>query len=98
MTYLKSIDAQLVEVEPMYILSIRKLVSMQECTRGYDQFFSKLYRRIAKDGLTIIGPPMTIYHSEEYLLEGYDIEFAIPIREYVKGTRDFTPGLCLKHH
>lgn len=96
LTYLKSIDAQLIEVEPMYILSIRKLVSMQECAKGYDQFFSVLYRWIAKDGLTIIGPPMTIYHSEEYLLEGYDIEFAIPIREYATATKDFTPGLCLK--
>lgn len=27
---------------------------------------------------------------------GLDIEFAVPIKEYVTGTRDFHPGLCLK--
>ena len=27
---------------------------------------------------------------------GLDTEFAIPIKEYATGTRDFCPGLCLK--
>ncbi|MCY6959670.1 GyrI-like domain-containing protein [Clostridium brassicae] len=93
---LKDLDIMLVEVPAMYILSIRKLVSIEECNLGYDMFFNQLYKRIAEDDLTMIGPPMTIYHSEEYLFEGYDIEFAIPIKEYAIGTKDFNPGLCIK--
>ncbi|GAA0741902.1 MerR family transcriptional regulator [Clostridium oceanicum] len=93
---LKDLDIKLVEVPAMYILSIRKLVSIEECKLGYDLFFNQLYKKIAEEGLTIIGPPMTIYHSEEYLSEGYDIEFAIPIKEYATGTKDFNPGLCIK--
>lgn len=93
---LKDLGIALVEVSAMYILSIRRLVSMEECKLGYDVFFNQLYKRIAEDGLTMTGTPMTIYHSQEYLLEGYDIEFAIPIKEYVTGTKDFNPGLCIK--
>lgn len=39
---------------------------------------------------------MVLFHSAEYSLSGMDTEFAIPVREYVTGTRDFHPGLCLK--
>ncbi len=95
-TNFKDLDIKLVEVTPMYILSIRKLVSMEECNLGYDIFFDQLKKRILEDNLTIIGGPMTIYHSDEYLFEGYDIEFAIPIKEFVTGTKDFNPGLCIK--
>lgn len=93
---IKDLDIMLLEVPVMYILSIRKLVSIEECNLGYDVFFNQLYKRIAEDGFTMIGPPMTIYHSDEYLFERYDIEFAIPIKEYVTGTKDFNPGLCIK--
>lgn len=92
----KDLGIELVEVQAMYILSIRKLVSIEECNLGYDLFFNQLYKKIAEEGLTMIGPPMTIYHSEEYSSNGYDIEFAIPIKEYVTGTKDFNPGLCIK--
>ena len=39
---------------------------------------------------------MVLFHSEEFSPFGLDIEFAIPVKEYVTGTRDFYPGLCLK--
>ena len=39
---------------------------------------------------------MALFHSAEYTPAGWDTEFAIPIKEYVTGTRDFCPGLCLK--
>lgn len=92
----KDLGIMLVEVPSMYILSIRKSVSIEECNLGYDMFFNQLYKRIAEECLTMTGPPMTIYHSEEYSAEGYDIEFAIPIKEYATGTKDFNPGLCIK--
>jgi DNA-binding transcriptional MerR regulator len=92
----KNIDILLLEVPAMNILSIRKSVSIEECNSGYDIFFSRLFTKIAEQGLTMIGPPMTIYHSEEYSSDGYDIEFAIPIKEFVTGTKNFNPGLCIK--
>ena len=39
---------------------------------------------------------MFLFHSAEYSPAGLDTEFAIPVQEYVTGTRDFCPGLCLK--
>ena len=39
---------------------------------------------------------MILFHSAEYSPTGLDTEFAIPVQEYVTGTRDFYPGLCLK--
>ncbi|MNW51152.1 Bacterial transcription activator, effector binding domain [compost metagenome] len=39
---------------------------------------------------------MTIYHSSEYNPEGNDTEFAVPVKENVKGTRDLPGGLCAK--
>ncbi|NFM15859.1 MerR family transcriptional regulator [Clostridium sporogenes] len=96
MAYLENIDVQLVEVSAMCILSVRKMVSIEDCEEGYGKFFNPIFEKIATGKLTIIAPPMTIYHSTEYTPSGYDIEFAIPIKEYVVGTREFHPGLCLK--
>jgi len=96
MSYFENIDIQLVECEPMCILSVRKMVTVSDCAQGYGQFFNLLYKKIATDNLTMIGSPMTIYHSKEYKIDGYDIEFAIPIKEFVTGSRNFAPGLCIK--
>ena len=62
----------------------------------YSNCFSKLLEKIKEDKLTITNPPMALFHSSEYSPFGLDTEFAIPIKECVKGTRDFNPGLCLK--
>lgn len=51
---------------PICILSVRKLVLLEDCSKGYGPFFSMLHRRIAEESLTMAGPPMTIYHSSEY--------------------------------
>lgn len=96
MSYLQTIDVQLVEVSEMYLLSIRKMVREYEMTKMYKECFSKLFRRIADDKLRILAPPMVLFHSDEFSPFGLDIEFAVPIKEYVIGTRDFHPGLCLK--
>ena len=96
MSYLESIEVQLVEIPRMYLLSIRKMVDEFEFTKEYENSFSKLFRKITDDKLTMLAPPMVLFHSEEFSPFGLDTEFAIPIKEYVKGTRDFYPGLCLK--
>ncbi|MBE5967487.1 MAG: MerR family transcriptional regulator [Lachnospiraceae bacterium] len=96
MSYLESFDIQLVEVPKMYLLSFRKMVHEYDFTEEYGICFSKLLRKIADDKLTMLAPPMVLFHSAEFSPSGLDTEFAIPVKEYVKGTRDFYPGLCLK--
>nr|WGD64984.1 hypothetical protein P5652_21595 [Bacillus subtilis] len=62
------------------------MLSSDDYALGYEKYFSRLYERIAVDKLTLLGTP--IYHSPEYNPAGNDTEFAIPIEETVRGTRD----------
>jgi len=96
MSYLESIDVKLVEVPMMLLLSIRKMVHKYNFPEEYSNCFSQLFRKIADSKLTMLAPPMVLFHSEEFSHLGLDTEFAIPVKEYVTGTRDFYPGLCLK--
>lgn len=96
MSYLESINVKLVEVPKMYLLSIRKMVYKDGFAEAYGIYFGKLVRKIADDKLTMIAPPMVLFHDEEFSSFGLDTEFAVPVKEYVTGTRDFYPGLCLK--
>ncbi|MFA6844085.1 MAG: MerR family transcriptional regulator [Sphaerochaetaceae bacterium] len=96
MSYLESIDVQLAEVPMMYLLSIRKMVHEGDFVEEYGNCFGRLSRKVADDKLTITSPLMVLFHSAEFSPLGLDTEFAIPIKEYVTGTRDFYPGLCLK--
>lgn len=96
MSYLESIDVQLIEVPMMYLLSIRKMVHEYGFAEEYGNCFRKLFRKIADNKLTMLAPPMVLFHSAEFSQLGLDTEFAVPVKEYVTGTRDFHPGLCLK--
>ena len=96
MSYLDDIDVELVDVPKMYLLSIRKMVEANNFSDEYVLNFGKLFSKIQKENLTISNPPMVLFHSDEYTPFGLDTEFAIPIKEYATGTRDFCPGLCLK--
>lgn len=96
MSYLDHIEVQLVETQPMNILYVRQMMSSDDYASGYKKYFSRLYEKIATEKLTLLGMPMTFYHSPEYNPAGNDTEFAIPIEETVKGTRVLTGGLCAK--
>ena len=96
LSYLEHIDVQLVEVPKMYLLFIRKMVHESEFTEEYSFCYHKLFKKIQDDNLTFLAPPMVLFHSAQYSSCGLDTEFAIPVKEYVTGTRDFHPGLCLK--
>ncbi len=96
MSYLENYDVQPAEVPKMCILSIRKTVPEHELPEEYGDCFRKLFEKIADGRLTVLAPPMVLFHSAEFSSFGLDIEFAVPIKEYVTGTRDFNPGLCLK--
>ena len=96
MSYMDNIDVQLVDVPLMYLLSIRKKVQPVNYPTEYEKCFGKLFRKIATGKLTMSAPPMVLFHSAEFTPDGLDTEFAIPVQEYATGTRDFSPGLCLK--
>ena len=96
MSYMENFDVKLVEIPNMNILYIRKMVQQHEFPLEYANCFGELLKHIEDNKLTITNPPMALFHSSEYSPFGLDTEFAIPIQEYVKGTRDFNPGLCLK--
>ena len=72
------------------------MVQEHEFALEYTNCFSELLKNIEDNKLTMTSPPMVLFHSDEYSPFGLDTEFAIPIKEYVTGTRDFNPGLCLK--
>ncbi|MGE7613382.1 MerR family transcriptional regulator [Paenibacillus sp. NPDC101420] len=96
MSYLNKIEVQLIETKPMHILFTRQMLSSDDYALGYGKYFSKLYETIATEKLTLLGTPITIYHSEEYNPTGNDTEFALPIEEIVNGTRELREGLCAK--
>ena len=96
MSYMENIGVQLMEVPKMNLLSVRKMVQREEFPGAYAELFGKLFKTIALERLTMLGAPMVLFHSEEYSHLGLDTEFAIPVIESVTGTRDFSPGLCLK--
>lgn len=96
MSMVDDIEVQLVETQPMNILYIRKMMTSDDYAQGYGAYFSRLYERIATENLTLLGMPITFYHSPEYNPAGNDTEFAIPIAEPVIGTREMPGGLCAK--
>lgn len=91
MSYLESIDVQLTEIPKMYLLSIRKNVLEHEFPEEYGTCFRKLFRNMEEKKLTAAAPPMVLFHGDEYTPFGLDTEFAIPVKEYATGTRDFCP-------
>jgi DNA-binding transcriptional MerR regulator len=96
MSYLDDIEVQLVETKPMNILYMRQMMSSVDYAQGYGNYFSMLYEKIATQQLTLLGMPMTIYHSPEYNPVGNDTEFAIPIGEAIQEARALSGGLCAK--
>lgn len=90
MAYLDQIEVRLVETRPMNLLSVRKVITPEE----YTPIIASLMERIAREGLTPAGPPMTLYHHEEYSPTANDTEIAIPVREAAAGTRALPGQLC----
>ena len=96
MSYIKDLDVKFVEVPSMNIIYIRKMVQEYEFVKEYSNCFGKIFNKIKDDKLTITAPPMVLFYSSEYSPFGLDTEFAIPVKEYITGSREFNPGLCLK--
>lgn len=96
MSYLDKIDVQFIDVSPINILSIRKMILEDGFPQEYQKCFGALLERINKGNLKVSSPPMVLFHSDEFTPQGLDTEFAIPVKEKTMGTRLFDPGPCLK--
>lgn len=96
MSFVEDMDVTLVDFPMRYLLSVRKDVIKPDYEMEYMKCFGQLFRRIADEKLTVAAPPMVLFYGSEHTPQGLDTEFAIPVEEYVTGTRDFMPGLCLK--
>lgn len=96
MAYLDDIEVQLSEIPNMYLLSMRRMVRECEFPDMYAYCFGRLFQKVQDEHLTTAAPPMVLFHNDEFTPFGLDTEFAVPVKEYVTGTRDFKPGLCLK--
>lgn len=97
MSYMESIDVRLVEIPMMYLLSIRKNVLEHEFSEEYGICFGQLFQKMEEKKLTTAAPPMVLFHGDEYTPFGLDTEFAIPIKEYATGTRDFCPWIMFEN-
>ena len=96
MSYMEDLDVKFVEVPNMNLIYIRKMVQEYEFVEEYKDFFGKMFNKIKDNKLTITAPSMVLFHSSEYSPFGLDTEFAVSVKEYVTGSRDFNPELCLK--
>lgn len=96
MAYLDEIDVQYVDVPKMTLLFIRKKIQQAQFKEEYPLCFKALLYQVESQHLTLMAPPMVMFHSDAYDDSGLDTEFAIPVLEVINGTRDFYPGLCLK--
>ena len=56
MSYLESVNIKLVEVPMMCLISIRKMVCEYEFAEEYSNCYSKLFKKIEYDKLTILAP------------------------------------------
>ncbi|MFD0587354.1 MerR family transcriptional regulator [Paenibacillus sp. GCM10027627] len=96
MSYLDRIDVQLAEFGPFNILYVRQTMKKGDYAVGYGKYFRHLFEKIADQKFTPLGAPMTIYHHAEHQPNGNDTEFAVPVLENVKGTRELSATLCAK--
>lgn len=93
MSYLDKIEVSIAETKPQNILYVRD----QMRTADFGRYLSQLNTAIKEKNLTIIGPPMNIFHIDaNFNPECYDNEIAIPVKEAGKGTRRLSGGLCAK--
>ena len=53
----------------------------------------RLYEDAARQRITLVGPPMTIYHGETFDPENTDLEPALPVQRAEDATRVLPGGL-----
>ncbi len=90
MSFMDKIEVKIVNAEDMNIISTRQIMSTEE----YGKYIGKLFERVAKEKLTVIGPPMSIYYGEEFNHDANDTEIAVPIKERISNSKIFKGRKC----
>ncbi|MGE7110385.1 MerR family transcriptional regulator [Lysinibacillus sp. NPDC047702] len=83
---------EIVDNQKMNIFYIRKKMNVKD----YGNVLGELFIQIRAKKLTPVGPPMTFFHSEDYIPENYDMEIAVPVLESNEGSRICEPHKCAK--
>lgn len=91
----QNITIQTTTLNPTTIFGIRKEMSVYGLGKGFEE----LFQLAAKKGYTPMGPPVAIYHSEDFNLEKSDIEMALPVNKKTEETTEIKGGLyCFATH
>jgi len=83
---------RLVETPPMAVLSLRRVMGVDD----FGRFYGTLYERIAREKLTPDGVSGAMYHDESFNREASDIELFVGVREEDRADRVFAPRRCVK--
>lgn len=90
MSYQNQYEVQVKESQEQVLLTKRAKMSVEEFGRWYGE----IYEKIAREGLTVNGVVMAIYHDQEFDPAYSDIEVAVGIREREKAEYIMPAELC----
>lgn len=74
------------------ILSIRRTIDV----KYFSEMLNELFEMVKTEKVTVAGPPLVIYHSQEHIPESSDIEMGIPVLEANNHTRVLSAMKCAK--
>ena len=83
-------EIKLTQTEPVAVFSCRQRMSVEE----YGKYYSDLYSRIAKEGLTPGGVTGAMYWDEEFDRESSDTELFVSVRETERAEKILESRLC----
>lgn len=83
-------EIKLTETEPIAVFSCRQRMGVEE----YGKYFSGLYERIAKEGLTPGGVTGAMYWDEEFDRDSSDTELFVSVQETDRADKAIEPRLC----
>lgn len=78
-----------IELPETQIYSVRKKINIQ----NYSELMGELFTSIMKNKVQPVGPPISIYHDEDFDPDDADIEVAVPVAQDGEGTRMLCGGL-----
>ena len=83
-------EIKLTQTEPVAVFSSRQRMGVEE----YGKYYSDLYSRIAKEGLTPGGITGAMYWDEEFDRDSSDTELFVSVRETDHAEKILEPRLC----
>ena len=90
MSYQNHYNIQLVETEPISVVSCRQTMSVEE----FGQYYGKLFEKIGWERLHPTGKILALYHDQGFDPACSDIELAVSVAEADQADRVIPGGLC----